>query len=510
MKYPFFARISANLRAWGQTPLLAAGLLLMASAWNQSLAQTAGAGAVDQGTAAKNAGEIVAQHQSNPADLPQSVRNAVITAAAQQTGIPPSQFQVVEAEQRDWPDGCLGIAAPGTACTQVIVTGWQVVVQANQQEWIFRTDGTGDQVKLADSRAGSGNNPGYTDLQGHWAESCIQRLSQQGTISGYPDNTFRPNSSITRAEYAALLNQAFPDVQPQRGGNNFSDVPDGFWGQEAIQTAYRKGFLSGYPNQEFRPNQLVNRAETYVALASGLNYGPPDNGSAILTSAYGDAAAIPAYATEEIAALTQQGAIVKSASGATNFNPAEPATRAQVAATLCQLKFEDATLPQGYVVTPVEDPGNVITLSQTCTNQAAGYTVNYPTGWQTNPGEVLNVCQVFDPASITLPERSSSFDEAIHLRIDSIPFERATGGDNITETILSRRTTTVDGYEAVVEESESTGRALLPSGVRSYTYVINIGDGEIMVASTYEVANQPYLRNKQVLDQMINSLRFNR
>jgi hypothetical protein len=349
-----------------------------------------------------------------------------------------------------------------------------------------------------------------TDIEGHWAQSCIQRLSQQGIVTGYPDNTFRPNSPVTRAEYAALLNQAFPDIAAQRGAPDFVDVPESFWGQEAIQTAYRRGFLSGYPNQEFRPNELVNRVETFVALASGLDYGPPDNVQGILAAAYGDAATIPTYASEEIAALTQQGAIVKSTAESNLLNPSEPATRAQVAGTLCQLNFEDDTLPAGYVVNPVEDPGDAVVLGQTCSNGAANYTVNYPTGWVSNAGDVLNSCQVFDPTSITLPERSSSFNEAIHLRIDSIPFEEVADTDDITETILTRRDTTVDGYEAIIEESESTGRALLPEGVRSYAYLINLGDGEIMVASTYDVANQQYTRNKRVLDQMISTLRFNR
>jgi len=348
------------------------------------------------------------------------------------------------------------------------------------------------------------------DIEGHWAQSCIQRLSQQGTVSGYPDNTFRPNSSITRAEYAALLNQAFPDIASQRGATDFVDVYESYWGQEAIQTAYRRGFLSGYPNQEFRPSELVSRVETFVALASGLDYATPDNVQGILATAYGDAAAIPAYATEEIAALTQQGAIVKSTTEGNLLNPIEPATRAQVAGTLCQIKFENGTLPAGYVVNPVEDPGDAVVLGQTCSNRAANYAVNYPTGWVTNAGDVLNTCQVFDPTSITLPEQSSSFNEAIHLRIDSIPFAEAADTDDITETILSRRETAIDGYEAIIEESESTGRALLPEGVRSYTYIINLGDGEIMVATTYDTANQQYTYNKKVLDQMVSTLRFNR
>ncbi len=498
-----------NANSLTRLALLIVACLLMSSSWSRGVAKEEISEMADSGTSSIVMNRLVAQAQQPSASLPNSVQNAVISEAANHTGMPASQFQVIEAEQRDWPNGCLGIYQPGIACTQVIVPGWRVVVQAQQQEWSFHTDSTGNLVKLANANS-PGGNQSYTDIEGHWAQSCIQRLSQQGTISGYPDNTFRPDSPVSRAEYAALLNQAFPDVQTERAGTSFVDVPDDYWDQEAIQTAYRKGFLSGYPDQEFHPDDRVSRVEMFVALASGLDYSSPKHGSGILAETYGDAAEIPAYAIEEIAALTQQGAIVQESSGSNSLNPSAVATRAQVAATLCELKFEDSGVPEGYVVSPVEDPGEAIVLGQTCSNDAAGYTVNYPTGWITNDGEVLNYCQVFDPDSITLPERSSSFDEAIHLRIDSIPFERATGTDDISETILSRRTTTVEGYEAVIEESESTGRGLLQEGVRSYSYSINLDNGEIMVASTYDIATQDYTRNKQVLDQMIGSLRFNR
>lgn len=376
-------------------------------------------------------------------------------------------------------------------------------------ESVGSTDG-GSQARLANRQISGSPRLAYADIEGHWAQSCIQNLSQRGTIRGYPDNSFRPNGPITRAEYAALLNQAFPDVELQRGTATFTDVSETYWGQEAVQTAYQKGFLSGYPNQEFRPNELISRVETFVALASGLDYGTPENVAGILAAAYGDASAIPAYATEEIAALTQQGLVIKTTADDNRFYPSEAATRAQVAASLCQFKLDRGSVPADYVVTPVEDPREAMVLGQTCSNDLGGYTVNYPNGWMTNSGDVLHACQVFDPRSINLPERSSSFDEAIHLRFDSIPYEEAADTEDITETILSRRETTVDGYEAVVEESESTGRALLPQGVRSYTYVINLDDGEIMVASTYDIATQNYTRNKQVLDQMISSLRFSR
>lgn len=355
MKTRFFLRdFGLKAKPFSQLAWLIVPLLLMSSSWSGEMSQEGSSTAEPSLTAAQMP-SFLTQAEQLPTNLPDSVQNAVINAAANLTGISANQFQIIEAEQRNWPNSCLGLYEPEIACTQVIVPGWRVVVQADHQEWSFHTDGTGDLVKLANSPNSPGEDQGYVDLEGHWAQSCIQRLGQQGTISGYPDNTFRPDSSITRAEYAALLNQAFPDVPEGRETLNFVDVPSDYWGEDAIQTAYRKGFVSGYPNQEFHPDELVSRVEMFVALASGLDHSTPENVSGILAAVYGDAAAIPAYATEEIAALTQQGAIVKESLGGNRLNPEGAATRAQVAATLCELMFEDSGIPAGYVVTPVED-----------------------------------------------------------------------------------------------------------------------------------------------------------
>lgn len=352
----------------------------------------------------------------------------------------------------------------------------------------------------------------YSDISGHWAETCIQQLSQQNIISGYPNNTFRPNEAITRAEYAALINQAFPSVEAEREAINFTDVPANYWGQDAIRTAYRKGFLSGYPGQTFRPNNFIERVEAFVALSSGLDYPTPAAPGQLLASTFADSGAIPAYAEAPLAAAAEQGILISPRIAMTGvgqmMNPNEPATRAQIAAALCEIKFEDSGIPDQYVVVPAQPgEGSPIALGQTCTNETIGYTINYPTGWQTNPGEVVNQCRVFDPESITLPEQAESTDEAIHLRVDNIPFERITD-DSISERELSRQTLTLDGYQAIVTENESTGRGLLPEGMRFYQYAVDLGD-RTFLATTYDVQGTQYERNKQVLDQMIDSLDFN-
>lgn len=218
----------------------------------------------------------------------------------------------------------------------------------------------------------------FQDVRDHWAQECINNLADQGIVAGYPNNTFRPGEIITRAEYAAIMNQAFPDVPAQRSAKTFTDVSADYWGQEAIQTAYRKDFLSGYPNNEFRPEDIIIRQEAFVSLASGLDYNVPENPQQMLNATYADAGNISDYAEGQIAAATEQNILIsppKPQFDQRLMGPNDPATRGQIAAAICQAKGI-AGVPSQYVVSARTNPpnrepeqGNQVTLGQTCTHE---------------------------------------------------------------------------------------------------------------------------------------------
>lgn len=369
----------------------------------------------------------------------------------------------------------------------------------------------------------------FQDIQNHWAQACISNLAEQGIVAGYPNNTFRPREIITRAEYAAMMNQAFPEVAAQRSAKNFTDVSADYWGQEAIRTADQKGFLSGYPNNEFRPEAIIVREEAFVSLASGLDYNVPNNATQILNATYEDAAEVSDYAEGQIAAATEQNILIslpKPQFDQRLMGPSDPATRGQIAAALCQIKGI-AGVPEQYVVNarispPNSQPeqGNEVTLGQTCTNEAVGYTVDYPLRWQTNssndltdipervdksPRELVEPCSIFDAGEIEIEYATEDFDEAVYFDLENIPFnELATLESRSTQT-LSRRETTVDGRQAVIVEKEARGIGLLPEGRRFYSYYIDYGEQTLKV-TTYNVPNQPYAVNKQIIDRMMNSI----
>ncbi len=177
----------------------------------------------------------------------------------------------------------------------------------------------------------------FSDIQGHWAQPCIEGLTQQKIINGYSDGTFRPDNSVTRAEYATLLVTAFPGVVNatiSSRGLQFRDVPSGFWAAGAIGQATTANFFSGYPDKTFRPNQPIPRVQALAALASGLGY-VPKKPIAQTLGLFKDAQSIPDYAKSAIAGATEQR-IVVNYPNVDQLNSDQPATRGETAAFLCR------------------------------------------------------------------------------------------------------------------------------------------------------------------------------
>ncbi|RAM48316.1 MAG: hypothetical protein C6Y22_28670 [Hapalosiphonaceae cyanobacterium JJU2] len=177
---------------------------------------------------------------------------------------------------------------------------------------------------------GTGNFKDVT--ANYWAKTYIEALAAKNIIAGFPDGTFKPNDPVTRAQFAAIVTKAFAQTQPKREATNFNDVNNKFWAYDAIRNAYRFGFVSGYPDRTFKPQQQIPRVQALVSLSSGLNL--TANNQNVL-SFYSDAAQIPSYATNQVAAATVKGLVVNYPN-AKQLNPNREATRAEVAAFVYQ------------------------------------------------------------------------------------------------------------------------------------------------------------------------------
>ena len=92
-----------------------------------------------------------------------------------------------------------------------------------------------------------------------WYCSSVSTLSRMGIIAGYPDGTFRPNAPITRAEFAAIATRF--DNNGDKTPVSFTDVI-GHWAEGEITVAANHGWVSGYGDNTFRPQNQITRAET--------------------------------------------------------------------------------------------------------------------------------------------------------------------------------------------------------------------------------------------------------
>ena len=98
-----------------------------------------------------------------------------------------------------------------------------------------------------------------TDLNGHWAEETIGNWIDGGYINGYPDGSFKPENGITRAEFITLANKAFGFTN--KADFQYSDVREGDWFYSEVAIAVAAGYINGYPDGRMKPNQPISREE---------------------------------------------------------------------------------------------------------------------------------------------------------------------------------------------------------------------------------------------------------
>lgn len=104
----------------------------------------------------------------------------------------------------------------------------------------------------------------YPDVSaGAWYNKAVATLSRMGILSGYEDGRFRPNATVTRAEFAAMAARFDTEAKPV--DTPFTDLT-GCWAADEIAEAYGKGWVNGYGDNTFRPNGPITRAEAVTLI----------------------------------------------------------------------------------------------------------------------------------------------------------------------------------------------------------------------------------------------------
>lgn len=114
-----------------------------------------------------------------------------------------------------------------------------------------------------------------SDIQGHWAEKQVNDWVENGLVKGYKDGTFKPNNPITRAEFVTLINGAIGTIN--EADIHFSDVKKEDWFNNQIAKAVEAGYISGYEDNTMRPNKKISRQEAAIVISNILNLEKPED-----------------------------------------------------------------------------------------------------------------------------------------------------------------------------------------------------------------------------------------
>ena len=112
----------------------------------------------------------------------------------------------------------------------------------------------------------------YTDVaEGDWYNNAVSTLSKAGILNGYEDGSFQPNGNITRAEFATIAARFFEATY--EGEDLFPDIK-GHWARDYINQAAHAGIVNGYPNGTFQPQENITRAEAMTIVNRTLDRHP--------------------------------------------------------------------------------------------------------------------------------------------------------------------------------------------------------------------------------------------
>ena len=114
----------------------------------------------------------------------------------------------------------------------------------------------------------------YSDVaETAWYNNAVSTLSRMGILGGYEDGTFRPNDSITRAEFAKIA-VSFFEYEDISAENIFTDVAAGSWYENFVAVAAKLGLIEGYAGNVYRPNESITRAEACTIINRTLGRAP--------------------------------------------------------------------------------------------------------------------------------------------------------------------------------------------------------------------------------------------
>jgi hypothetical protein len=176
----------------------------------------------------------------------------------------------------------------------------------------------------------------FTDIRGHWAEQEITEAASFGWVSGYPDHSFRPEDPVTRVQFITMLVQAL-QLENRDTLTVYKDadhIPN--WAHHQVNTATAAGLIQGYLDHTFQPERKITRTEIIVMLLRSFQFMTEEQPPEDLSeTTFTDDGQIPLWA-KNAALITKQLGIVQGRNG-NRLEPNQLATRAESVVMILRL-----------------------------------------------------------------------------------------------------------------------------------------------------------------------------
>lgn len=201
---------------------------------------------------------------------------------------------------------------------------------------------------IAVSTISANANSKLNDVDGHWANKEIQDFVSKGYLKGYPDGTFRPDNSITRAEFVRIANKYFGFKN--KGNENFSDVNSSDWFYNDICIAKEEGYINGYEDGTFKPDKTITREEAAKIIVSiqgkvDVNIDKINN--------FTDGYMVSDWAKKYVEGAIEAGYIKGDDKG--KINPISSVTRAESVSMISRVSPQADILPNQAPVVTADD-----------------------------------------------------------------------------------------------------------------------------------------------------------
>lgn len=187
----------------------------------------------------------------------------------------------------------------------------------------------------------------FSDIGEHWARSRILEAVRDGYVSGYKDGTFQPDRTITRAEFATMMNKALKNTKYIE--TKFKDVGKNEWYYEQISMAVAAGLFSGGTDGTFKPDNAITRQEAAKVISCAMTSATIDGDGATLMADYD---AISDWAKESVNAAANKGYINGYPEGL--YKPTKALTRAEAVKIIGDI-LDNENIEYGFNITEYDE-----------------------------------------------------------------------------------------------------------------------------------------------------------